>query len=354
MFSENSVFDTLIIGNGLAGSMLAWQLIQHGQKIMVVGDESLPSASRVAAGLFNPVTGKRLVLQPYAETVIPAAVTLYRSLERRFGQCFFHEKPMLRIIKGRHEKETFEKRTVESDYIPYLGTILPTPALVNAPNGLFEQRKTGYLDTNSLLDCLRDYFIAQGFYHPFSFDHADLNVTSEGIEWRGFKAARIIFCEGFMAKENPWFNWLPFQPAKGEILSLKTDVKLPEKIINGGKWILPLQNGHFKTGATYDHNLSTLEPTDAGKAELIAGMQKLLTSPIEYSLLDHRAGVRPNTLDKHPFIGLHPVRPEIGIFNGFGSKGSMLIPFYSAAFADCLSKGLPLPPEADISRIAYG
>jgi len=349
-----STIDTLIIGQGLAGSILAWQLMKSGQKTMVISNDASPSASRVAAGLFNPVTGKRLVLQADAETIIPAAQALYRELETHFDQRFFHEKSMFRVIKDAKEYKSFEKRAEDPAYAQYLGEICDPPISLNSSNEVFEQHNTGYLDTNRVLDCLRDYFIARESYRAALFNHNDLVVTDKTISWNGIQTQRIIFCEGFMGKDNPWFNWLPFQPAKGEILSLKTDHSLPDQIINGGKWLLPVHDGSYKTGATYDHDLSSITPSERGKSELIDGMQKLLSSPIEFELQDHQAGVRPNTLDKQPFIGLHHEQPEIGIFNGFGSKGSMLIPYYSAAFARHLIDGSPIPAEANICRIQHG
>ena len=354
MPASNKVIDTIIVGQGLAGSMLAWHLMEQGQKVLVVSDESGPSASRVAAGLFNPVTGKRLVLQDRADIIIPAANKLYRELEKRFSQGFFHEKPMLRIIANKLELNTYEKRCSNPDYQGYLGNHIKAPASIKAPEGAIEQLQTGHLDTNALLDCLKQYLIEQDAYHPSVFKHTDIRLMQDGVEWQEFKAARIIFCEGFKGMHNPWFSWLPFQPAKGEILSLQTAAELPDRIINGGKWLLPIANGHYKTGATYEHDLSDMNPSTAGRDKILAGMQQLLHSQIEFTLLDHQAGVRPNTLDKHPFIGMHPEQSRIGIFNGFGSKGSMLIPWYSKAFANHLTDGSPIPAESDIGRVQHG
>jgi len=346
----NRDIDTLIIGQGLAGSILASQLIQQEQSILIVGHEDSPSASRVAAGLFNPVTGQRFVLQPNAEVIIPAARELYRQLEQEFGQALFFEKQMLRIIRNEKELAAISKRRTNPSYATYLGEVTES-SLCNAPFGVIEQRQTGYLDTNALLDCLQKNFIERDAYLSACFDYRDLELMDSGIRWQGIAAKRIIFCEGFMGKENPWFNWLPFQAAKGDILTMKTAAALPDQIINGGRWLLPLQNGKYKTGATYDHDLSTLLPTEKTRQELIEGMQQLLNDSFEFEIEEHKTGVRPNTLDKHPFIGLHPEQQQIGIFNGFGSKGSMLIPYYAQTFASHLSLGTGIPAEADIVRI---
>jgi len=342
--------DTLIIGQGLAGSILAWKLMQQSQSVLVINQEDSPSASRVAAGLFNPVTGRRFVLQSQAEQIIPAARKFYSQLEQHFEQQFFFEKPMLRIIKNEKELAGIQKRKADPAYAAYLGEI-GNHTLINAPLGILEQHQTGYLDTNALLDCLKAYYLMQNSYTTTHLDYSDIELTSTGIHWNGIDAKRMIFCEGFMGRYNPWFNWLPFQPAKGEILTLKSESALPDQIINGGRWLLPLHQGTYKTGATYDHNLSAIAPTGKAKVELIEAMQQLLVDRPEYEVVDQKCGVRPNTLDKNPFIGIHHDHPQLGIFNGFGSKGSMLIPHYSGKFANHLTGDSEIPAEADIMRI---
>jgi len=349
--------DTLIIGQGLAGSILAWQLIQQGQDVVVLADEACPSASRVAAGIFNPLSGQRLLLQKHAELIIPTARRCYRQLEAQFGQTFFHAKKMLRVFKHEAERRMFEQRQHEADYAVYLGAEMDSAAAMNhlaslrAPHGLGEQQQTGYLDSNALLDCLRDYFIAQGCYIAGHVEYHDLNCHADAVTWRDLHARRIIFCQGFMDQDNPYFDFLPFQPAKGEILTLTSQAALPDCIINAGKWLLPLHDGRYKTGATYTHDLSDGHATEQGKAELTDALQQMFDIPLAIDLVEQQAGIRPNTLDKNPFIGFRKKQPALGIFNGFGSKGSMLIPYYAQAFVDHICNAAALPLEADIVRI---
>jgi len=343
--------DTLIIGQGLAGSILAWQLMQQGQDVVVLSDEEVASASRVAAGIFNPLSGQRLLLQPHAERVIPTARCFYRQLEAQFGQTFFHIKPMLRVFKHERERQRFEQRQHEADYAVYLGAEMKRCESLHAPHGLGEQQQTGYLDTYALLDCLRDYFIAQDCYIAAHLAYQDLNCSADAVIWGGLHARRVIFCQGFKDQDNPYFDFLPFQPAKGEILTLKIQTALPDCIINAGKWLLPLHDGRYKVGATYSHDLSDEHTTEQAKLELMAALQQMVDVPLALDVLEHQAGIRPNTLDKNSFIGFRENQPAIGIFNGFGSKGSMLIPYYAQAFADHICSAVALPEEADIARI---
>ena len=144
--------------------------------------------------------------------------------------------------------------------------------------------------------------------------------------------------------------FLPFQPAKGEILHLSSPNKLPEHIINQGKWLLPLKDGNFKIGATYQNLAKDELPSKSGKQELLNALKDMPIEQKNISLTAHQAGIRPNTLDKNPFLGMHPKHQNIGIFNGFGSKGSLLIPWYSERMCEHLIHGTVLPSDADIQR----
>lgn len=349
----NRTTGTIIIGQGLAGSLLAWQLTECGEDILIISDESAHNSSRVAAGLFNPVTGQRFVLQPQAELIIPTAMNFYQQLEEKFQQQFFHHVPMLRVINSEKEKETIGKRSENPCYRAYLGDILDTPQQIHGSLGAVSQLQTGYLDTSMLLNAIKSYFSHRQQYLNCALNHKEIELTANAVIWNGISAERIIFCEGYMAISNPWFKHLPFQPAKGEILHLKVNERLPEKIINAGKWLLPLQDGSYKTGATYHHDLSNIKPTETARDELTNGIEQMFRQQLAYEIIDHQAGVRPNTVDKSPFLGFHPDHHQVGIFNGFGSKGSMLIPYYSKVFSSHIIDGKPIPEEADIRRIKH-
>lgn len=343
--------DYLIIGKGLAGSLLTWKLLQAGASVIVLGSERIPSASRAAAGLINPVTGQRLVLQAEAGTLLASAMQCYKELTEHFNQTFFHPLPMLRILQSEREVMALQKREQDEAYQPYLGSLIHDDEL-QAPLGLVTQFHTGYLDTNALLDALHTYFREKRLLIQAEFDHDDLQTNAKGVVWEGIQARQVVFCEGWRAMHNPWFSYLPFQPAKGEILTLHSKDELPEMILNKGRWLIPLGNGRCRVGASYDRDHLNEDATSESALELQTIPAQLLKHAPHCLLEQHRAGVRPNTLDKQPFIGLHPEHPQYAIFNGFGSKGSMMIPFYADIMCRHLQKQDPLPAEADIRRYA--
>jgi len=343
-------YESLIVGSGLAGSILAYRLIQKGQRALVIADPDTPSASRVAAGLINPVTGQRLVLQKNIETLLSSAHSFYHQLEEKFDQQLLHNREMLRVIRNEKEEEAWNRRISDPLYKPYLSHFKKDDPIINTSRGLFSQHHAGFLDTNRTLDALQHYFSEHKMIHSGKVNYSDIKLTSDGVCWKNIKAKQIIFCEGWRGSHNPWFNYLPFQPAKGEIVTLHTDTQLPDRIINAGKWIIPIDQHTFRLGATYDWNLQNEDNSDDAQELLMDALNQIFIHPFQCKLLKQKAGVRPGSRDKQPFIGFHAEHPQLGIFNGFGSKGSLLIPCYSELFADHITCGDTLPTEADIVR----
>lgn len=346
-------YDFLIVGQGTAGSLLAWQLMAAGQRVLVIDNGNPAAASRVAAGLVNPVTGKRLVMERHAERVLQAAHRCYSALAEQFGEMFYHEKSMLRLFDSHEIKQAWEKRRQDEDYQAFIGEALEA-ADCGYRQGGFLQRQTAYVSTARLLGRLRTWLREHDALLPAEFDYAELDVTNT-VSWKNHTARKIIFCEGSRIIDNPWFGRLPMQPSKGEILTIESESPLPHWIVNSGQWLLPLDNGRFRLGATYDwprpgKPLDEL-PTEEGQRALLTSLPGLFPGLDGYRLLEHRAGIRPNSKDKRPLIGFHHQYRNLAVFNGFGSKGSMLIPYYSAQFVEVLLNEARIDADVDIARV---
>lgn len=349
------MIDFLIIGQGLAGSLLAWELIQRGCKVVII-DNGLENASQVAAGLINPITGMRFVKSSDVDTLLPTAKHCYSQLGDFFQQEFYIEKPMLRIFRSESELKNAAKRLNDPDYQAYLGAIQPpgqTIMNLATPFGFLEQKQTGYLLTKPLLSCLKAFFIAQDSYRQADFDYRDVQLQSS-LRWQDITPKQIIFCEGYKATQNPWFSWLPFQPAKGEILTLEHQIELPDNILNYGNWLTPLNSRQIRIGATFDREHLDTQITEQGKKGLLEALAQISPNLIDATLINHQANIRPCTQDRHPFIGRHPDHENIAVFNGFGAKGSLQIPWYSRHFADALLNGTALSQTCDIQRHQQG
>lgn len=347
----------LIVGQGLAGSLLGWHLVQQGRSVLIVDPCHEQTTSRAAAGLINPVTGKRLVKTIGVEDYLPIAKALYRQLGEHFGVTFFHPKRQVRLFQSESEVAQWDKRKKQADYKPFLGDFFSANDkhyLSSASLGGFEQKQCGYLDTTLLLDKLRHFFEAQGCFIKAEIEIEALKIATDLAEWRDYKADNVIFCDGYQLQNNKWFSWLPLQPAQGEIFTLETREPLPDEIVQFGKWLLPLSNGRFKLGATWQWKPLDEQPTEKAALELHDACHLQFPHLAEARLVEKRVGIRPGTRDRKPFLGSHPRYPQLHVLNGFGSKGSLMIPHYSECFARYLMKGDTLPESVDIKRYANG
>ncbi|HEY1038619.1 MAG TPA: FAD-dependent oxidoreductase, partial [Bacteroidia bacterium] len=208
--------------------------------------------------------------------------------------------------------------------------------------------EAGNIDTRKFLDSSRNYFIKHHSYleEKFSFDH--LTVNPDKIAYRENTANTITFCEGHLIKDNSYFNYLPFKPAKGEVLTIFCEDLNTDFILNKGVFILPLGDNLYRVGATYNWDDTTDIPGEKGKQELLQKLSKLI--PYKYEIINYEAGVRPSTIDRRPVIGSHPVYRNVNVFNGFGTKAVMLAPHFARKFVSYLKNKIPLDAEVDCNR----
>ncbi len=344
-------YDYLIIGQGIGGTSVAWHLHEHGKTFQIFGDSSMPSSSRVAAGIFNPLTGKKLVKTWLADDLFPYAQSFYGGLEEKLKCKLMHPAPIYRPFRSIEEQNTYLAQTADPGISPYVATT-PDPGrempYVNADFGGLEVVQSGWIDLPALLDASRVYFQAKDLYIEGAFDHADLSRSEEGIEWRGKRFKTVIFCQGFFALENSLFNWLPFAPVKGQILEIATDVSLKPCIINQGIFALPVAGNRMKVGATYSWDPLDWEVTEAATEELESKLRALLRTG--YTLIGAQAGIRPSVRDRRPLVGIHPEFSNVSIFNGLGTKGVTLAPFLAKEFCNHLIYGKELNPLVNIKR----
>ena len=345
--------DFLIIGQGLAGSLLAQSLIEHEQTVTVVDNSSQQSASRIAAGIINPLTGQRMVVAPDARQCLPIAIESYVQLAKQFNQTFYIPKSMLRLFGDVSDKDRYHSRKSDEDYKDFLGEEFSageTGEPVNDPLGGFRQNHTGYLNIVLLLDCLKAHFKQLATYVESTIDYSEINLSDEYVEWKGHRFDHVVFCEGANVANNSWFRWLPFQLSKGELITINSKHRLPGSIVNKGHWLLPLDQHRAKIGASYAWDWSDERPTSDAEQELMRSAENLLASSESLSVTNHQSGIRPTTKDKNPFIGTHPQFSHVHCFTGFGSRGGILIPYYANCMVSYLLAKKPLPPTVDISR----
>ena len=342
--------DFLLVGQGIAGTALAHRLIAAGKKVCVIDQAEKNNSSRVAAGLFNPVTGRQMVKTWMADQLFPEIQPFYTELEEYLGSEFFHTKPIYRPFISIEEQNEWMGKSGDSEYQAYLHTVRQSSLYetLNDPFGGLLLRQSGYVNLNILLDAYASLLGGQGLFRDEAFDESDLSINDAGIAYRDIVAGALVFTNGLGTLSGQFFDWLPLKPNKGEVLVVKQDF-CAEEIINRGIFRIGLPDRSAKVGSTYSHSELSPGPTAAAREELLEKLEKLVKLPVE-EVLRHDTGMRPTTVDRRPILGKHPQHDHVYIFNGLGSKGVSLAPYFSRVMAELLIFGKEPLKEVNISR----
>ncbi len=353
--AENSYFlcsmevDYLIIGQGLAGTLLSRSLLNAGKKVIVVDETNNASASRVAGGIVNPVTGKRLVRSWMIEELLPFALTMYRELEQELTMSLVQECSILDFYATDGEREIFNnKLEEEKDFLHLSADGDKWQQYFRFNYGIGEIAPCLLVDLRSLIIGWRNHLSEIGSLMEHQFSWLDCEVTATGISYKDIHAQKIICCEGVGGAQNPYFQMLPWSKDKGEALIASIPGLSRTHIVKQGISIVPWQDGLFWIGAAHDWKFTDMEPTPAFRKKVELQLDYWLKLP--YTIVDHIVAQRPANMERKPFVGLHPVHDSIGIFNGMGGKGVSMCPWFANEFAAHLVNGIPLTPTADVRR----
>lgn len=337
----------IIVGQGLAGTTLAWSLYKEKIPFVIIDNHHQHCASKVAAGLYNPVVFKRMVKSWMVDDLLPVADDFYVYCEEILETKFWHKLPIKKIFVNEEEKNLWRKKSAEN---LYLGAIEEDVAIneIDSKEGLGEVNNAGWLDLPLFLEKSKKFFLGKKLLLQQQFNYDDIVLSENHISYKDIITNAIVFCEGFQMLYNPYFSKLPLIPTKGEVLTLEVKNFSPECTLNKGVFLLPLKNNTFKCGATYEWHTTKADITTNGKIEIEDKLQKFLKSA--YSITQHEAGIRPTVVDRRPLLGSHPQYNNIFVFNGLGTKGVMLAPFFAEHMKNYLLNKAKLLEDVDIKR----
>ncbi len=341
--------DYIIVGQGISGSFLSWNLIKAGKQVLVI-DQSTPfTASKVASGVINPVTGRRIVQTWEIETLMPFAVEAYTQWGFEMNCTFIQHCNVLDFHATPQMKLAFDDRLANDNFY------LRKPVNPDQWNdyfhpgfGIGEIDPCWLVDIHALLNGWRKNLGVSNLLLEEKFELSNCIIAAYHVEYKNYQAQKIIFCDGIAGFENPYFNLLPYAANKGEAIIASIPGLPNSHIFKQGISIVPWKEGLFWIGSSYEWNYSDALPTAAFNLKVEQQLNHWLKLP--YTFVDHFASVRPANLERRPFVGLHPLHPSVGILNGMGTKGCSLAPYFAHIFTQHLLENAPIHPLADVQR----
>lgn len=339
--------DAVIVGCGIAGAALAWQLHWAGLKLTVFDKPDPHSASRVAAGLISPLSGKRHTPTYEWDHHWPAAQAFYRRVERESEQRLLSVIPQLRLVipnpDERLSPDLAGNLSPLNPKAPYYAALSETARRAKAIS-----IESGLVDVKHFLEVTITMLKQHHQYYAEALAYPDIVMSEHmvSLEKLEITADHLVFSEGWAAASNPFFPDLEYQPARGEALHFTTKDLPAELILHRDVSITPQGSDRFIIGATYDREQLSSGPTAAGRRYLLDQLNSLLN--IEFEIGTHTSAVRPIINGRLPVLRQHALHPHCWLFNGLASRGCLQAP----SFADTLKRAIvdgehkqPAPPS---------
>ncbi len=341
--------DYIVVGFGLAGMAFCDQLERHN-KSFVVFDANLPSASKVAAGLINPVILKRYTIPWKGDEQFDAALSFFKSVSDKLGIDFVDVLAIHKVFSSAEDQNNWFEASDKPILNRFLSDeLIKSSDTVKAPYGKGLVLESVRIQITDLLKAYAERLRSKNSFIAASFDYDQLKIFDSGlVQYEDFQAKHIVFAEGFGLKNNPFFNRLPLVGNKGEYLIVKASELQIQVAVKSTFFIIPLGDDLYKVGATFNWEDKDSEPSQSSLKELRAYLDKILKCT--YEVVDQQAGVRPTTGDRRPLLGKHPQYSQLVLLNGLGTRGTMMAPYLAQVLFEHLELDQPLQDTMSIMR----
>lgn len=353
----------VVVGRGLAGALVAWKFHERGCEVEWWGDGS-PSASQVAAGMFNPVSFRRIVEVWNAAEHLEIMHETMASIEGALGLKgqLVHNVPVAKVFANEAYRTDWDARWDEEHGVcqwASRGEDLEDAGLTSleGPAGLGRVHASGWVNVPRLLAGLEAWFSTRGTLVDRPWSVAD--GLPEG-------AAAVVDCRGVGAAAELSSVGITINPNHGDVLTLSTPLEgegaldTSNHTVNNGKWLLPTCVKHdrqeWRLGATYAWHRMSPKPSAEAAADLRVHMAKAFDvdgarAILNATLEGHQAGLRPASPDRRPTVGPWPGQPRgVLMLNGLGTRGVLVGPAMANHLVHWWLDGISLPPEVRAER----
>ncbi len=339
--------DYIIVGDGFASMFFAHQLLKNNKSFVVFSDGQ-QGASKISAGIVNPVVLKKFTTFSGALEQITSLTKVLDEMEIYLKQNSRVNEPVYRLFHDVKEKETWLKKAGNEDLIPFLDSEFSSFIGVENPFGAGKVKHSFRVNVPLFFSLMQSYLKNINSLIEEQFDYSKLNT--EVKIYGDHSYSKIIFAEGIGVKNNPYFKTIPIVVNKGHHLTLKIDEYSLSETVKKKFFLFPLNENEYYYGGTYDRDNETSQIDARAKEQLISGLEEMISN--SYSITEITYGFRPTVKDRKPILGSHPTEKDMFVFNGLGTRGLLNGAVYSEILFDYIETNSQLPEEVDIKRFS--
>lgn len=338
----------------MAGTILANTLLNAGKSIKVIDNNHNSAATKAAAGLINPITGRYFAKSWNIENLLPIAEDCYRDLEKQLQAQYYTSVNIYRALFTIEDANNWSLRVQDERYEQFASNgeeKCNLYKLTNPTESLALIQRGARVAISKLIQDYKQFLTQKNQLLSETFDFSKLQISTDQVIYKSVQAKGIIFSEGYRLTENPYFKYLPIAPAKGESLILRTKCKWDKsKVLKHQQYLVPISENQLWSGGGFKWKFEDEAPTQDyfdKQSEALRNFVKF-----DYEIANHLAGVRPCMKDRKPVIGQHPKYNTLFVFNGMGTKGTSLAPWCAKQFVDFLLYNKTISPEVNCERFA--
>lgn len=361
--------DILVIGSGIIGCAVAYELARRGATVRVL-DDRLPGmgATQASAGMLAPYNeideeGAHLELTL-------RALDLFDPFMARLGdesgrQVQYQRTGTLTLAFTETERarlaglvDLMRLRRVEADLLDAIALRREEPAVASGALAGLLIPSHGFVAAADLTLAL----VAAARHHGVTFEVAprvrvvepqphgvvasngrDQFVAGHAINAAGSWAGTVTIAGATPA---------PVRPVRGQLLHLRAVGPNLRRVTWGDRcYLVPWDDGSLLVGATVEHVGFDEQTTVGGLHELLHGVARSLQPDWPAAIVGARAGLRPGTPDDLPIIGPSSVAGGVTYATGHYRNGVLLAPITAVLVADALMDGRQ-DPILDATRPA--
>ena len=338
--------DFIIVGQGIAGTILAFELLKRNKRVKVVDKFQENSSSRIALGIYNPLVLKWFTRSWKAEIQLKKLSSFCKDFENEFNVKINHKSNIYKFLESNFSINNWIEKQFSPNRKDFMSEELNYLDGIQNPFGVVLQ--SGWVDIKLMLDSFRNFLKKNNSIINESFVFDEMKVNKDFIKYNNYISKYIVFCEGASVINNPYFNNLGFKMTKGEIIHFKsTDLKL-KKIIHSGIITIPISKDTYYAGATFNWDINSLIPSEIAKNEIIDKIKKIKN--FNYELIDQKIAIRPSVVDRRAIIGSHHKYNNLYLMNGLGSRGMLLAPYLVKQLCSSIFDNKKINSEININR----
>ena len=318
--------DFLILGQGFSGCAMAFELEKIGKSYLIIDNPIAASSSKAAVGLVNPVTGRRMAKTWNWDEIYPIVTTFYKNVYETIFEkpgTFLTPKPIFKALFSVEETNFLTAKSAGKGFENLIETFSfdkkRFPPIFQGTKAWTEIKTGGRLDPLFYLNSCTDYFKKQNRILFEAIGKNSFQKNQNGWKYADIQVGNIISCLGLSC---PWIG-SDFWPNKGQVFEVEGFPKWGDEVLKTDVFIVPLQNGKYLIGSTYEREFEHLEPDQEGWLAISKDVNPEFL--VELKIIRSWAGLRPTNQERRPVIS--KLADHLFAINGLGTKGVSLAPY---------------------------